>query len=134
MNEILESELKKMTKEECYMRGYADGKKDSKEQTRWIPVSERLPELPCVYCDINGNLPTIPIGLYITSDKEVIDASRLDKLLKLSGLPDSMTFLAAPASVTDEQRHALKRIVHHNRITAWMPLPRPYKAESEDKE
>ncbi len=44
MSEILESELKKMTKEECYMRGYADGKKDSKEQTRWIPVSERLPE------------------------------------------------------------------------------------------
>lgn len=132
MSEILESELKKMTKEECYMRGYADGKKDSKEQTRWIPVSERLPEWPCACCDINGNLPTIPTGLFTTPDKEVIDASRLDKLLELSGLPDSMTFLAAPASVTDEQRHALKRIVHHNRITAWMPLPRPYKAESEE--
>ena len=57
---------------------------DVVEQTGWIPVSERLPEWPCAVCDINENLPTIPTGLFTTPDKEVIDASRLDKLLKSS--------------------------------------------------
>ena len=128
---VEKNECKNCAKEHRQLAGWLKELKQLREQTRWIPVSERLPEWPCAVCDINENLPTIPTGLFTTPDKEVIDASRLDKLLKLSGLPDSMTFLAAPASVTDEQRHALKRIVHHNRITAWMPLPRPFKAESE---
>lgn len=34
MTEITENELKKMTKDQCYMRGYSDGKLDTVEQIR----------------------------------------------------------------------------------------------------
>lgn len=58
------------------------------EQTRWIPVSERLPE------ENGGYLVTV-MGAYVTTALWVGNAENWSK------------------------------------ITAWMPLPKPYKAEME---
>lgn len=62
------------------------------EQTRWIPVSERLPERA---------------EWYLTSIK------RVDGAVIISWF-DGVSFKAE--------------------IVAWMPLPQPYKAESEEQE
>jgi len=133
LKDLWKYEQSNYSKRYVYIRGALDMAIKALEQTRWVPVSERLPKGHCgiLYCDINGNLPCISLG-WFTSGEDVIDTHELDKLLKWSGLPDSMTFLANPASVTDEQRRALERIIHHNRIIAWMPLPKQYKAESEE--
>ena len=40
MSEISETEIKAMTKEECYMRGYKDGKKDAKQRTGYISIDD----------------------------------------------------------------------------------------------
>jgi hypothetical protein len=119
MDEILESELKKMTKEECYMRGYADGKKDSKEQTRWIPVSEKVPEI-CEK-DCYGN---------ITFSKTVL-ATRI--------YGNGYVYVGNDEYTTNNGGCWLGEVPFDNpeeccKVIAWMPLPEPYKAESGDKE
>ena len=72
-----------------YQKGYEDGLKQSK----WIPVSERLPE----------------IGQYI-----------LCSLIKAKDVKHRVIICE------------YKREVWWSYVTAWMPLPQPYKGESED--
>ena len=66
------------------------------EQTRWIPVSERLPEEDDFY------LVTAKVG-----NELIIDISEYTPKTDFWDIP--------------------------HEIVAWMPLPKPYKAESEDK-
>lgn len=97
-------------------------------QTQWIPCEERLPDVNAdiLYCDVNGNNPTISMGLY-TLDGETADAAKLETICECSGLPHPMTFIADPASISSKQWKGLRELVHHNRIIAWMPLPERYK-------
>lgn len=52
---------------EQYEKGYADAKSELKEQTRWIPVDENLPEegVDVLVCDKYGDIK-ISKGGYIT--------------------------------------------------------------------
>lgn len=78
------------------------------EQTKWIPVSERLPEernyyLITVEIDgMNGCKPYYEIQTSWYSDKQFVVEYKGDGLIA------------------------------RRRVIAWMPLPEPYKAESED--
>lgn len=73
---------------------------------RWIPVSERLPKVADCYA------VTKAIG---------------------SDLVTGACFFDRPNIWYDDNRRNLERNYLTN-IVAWMPMPEPYKAESEDKE
>ena len=78
----------------------------------WIPVTERRAEFPCICCDANGNLPFIPQGLLTITDAQgtwQIDAHLADPRL--------------------HQGKVKPVLGYGNRITHWMPLPEPPKAE-----
>ena len=84
-------------------RQLADRLKELKrlrKQTRWISVSERLPEKgkQVLCCNQHGSVFTSAVTYTIKHE---------DKILAHFG--------------------------HHYGVVAWMPLPEPYKAESEDK-
>ena len=89
---------------DCY--GEAEEIMEALEQelkTEWIPVSERLPE-----------------------DREsVLFSTKTDMVFEGKYLADD----------TDSKWYAESddTFVRNNVVTAWMPLPTPYKAESEDK-
>ena len=72
------------------------------EQTRWIPVSERLP-------DKN-------VFVLVTVEQS---GKRYQEIMRRNKYIDAWTDNID--NYTDE-------------ITAWMPLPEPYKAESEEEE
>ena len=75
---------------------------DILNQTRWIPLSERLPKdrQMVLFCDIEDD---IKIGYHI------------------KGRPD--THFSQDGTFDDIKN-----------VKAWMPLPEPYKAESEEEE
>ena len=92
--------------------------KQLSEQTRWIPVSERLPEEPGEYLIVwtgilgeHGTKRTRP--LMSIAEYEIYDSENY---------ADWITTM-----YEFEYYHDIK-------VLAWMPLPEPYKAESEDKE
>lgn len=111
-----------MTKEEiiefCEMKAELEAENEdiyeaiikALEQTRWIPVSERLPEernhyLITIEIDgMNGCKPYYEIQTSWYSGKEFVVEYKDDGLV------------------------AKKSVI------AWMPLPEPYKAESESEE
>lgn len=76
-----------------------------REQTRWIPVSERLPENPGRYLAYIVNKHDNKLQYIMTCDYQVNGFS--------NWFPDD-------DCASDN-------------VIAWMPLPKPYKAESEDK-
>ena len=82
---------------------------------RWIPVTERLPEFPCLVCDACGNMPYVPSQILRLEDKEhgkwAIDGKWFDRVM------------------VDGERADM--LVWENRIIAWMPLPKQYKEEEE---
>ena len=77
------------------------------EQTRWIPVSERLPK----------------------ADEYIGDVAKYYLVQNEYG---DMLVARYTHGEYWEQIYQLKPIA--DKIVAWMPLPQPYKAESEDKE
>ena len=90
---------------------------ESLEQTQWIPVSERLPEIKQhVLLSCYGR---VIYGRMISEDGN-------------SGYP----VFEICDSVGEKRPIVLETTVHSkyttSRIKAWMPLPQPYKAESEE--
>lgn len=77
--------------------GYLDGYEKALEETRWIPIGERLPEKP---------------GTYMTT---------IDYGYGKYGLAVGQRYYYGSLGWNDDC------------VIAWMPLPEPYKAESEDK-
>ena len=80
------------------------------EQTKWIPVSERLPE--------DGR----PVLIYAWNVHHVI--ARYDEFRTENGYKKCWVTADAWNGNTE---------INHD-VIAWMPLPEPYKAESEEKE
>ena len=76
--------------------------KQLREQTRWIPVSERLPE----------------------DEELVLFSTKTDRVFEGRFFVDK----------TNLQWYAYrnKAFAYNNVVTAWLPLPKPYKAESEE--
>ena len=111
-NDIEEiKECYKFSKEHEQLAEWLKELKQLREQTRWIPVSERLPEEDGRY------LVTCKIGFSLNEDIEH------DKTVDMAFYKDG---------------HWSKYILYEN-IYAWMPLPEKYEvslteAESEDKE
>lgn len=79
------------------------------EETEWIPVSERLPE------ERNHYLTTVKIDAMNCKPYYEIQTSWYsDKQFVVEYIGDEL--------------------VARRSVIAWMPLPEPYKAESEEKE
>ena len=86
-------------------------------EQRWIPCSERLPEIPCLVSDANHNTPYVLTSVITLEDKEhgkwAIDGRWLERTM-VDGKKADM-------------------LIYHNRIVAWMPLPEPYKECGEER-
>lgn len=88
------------------------------EQTRWIPVSERTPEHGGEYllwgkiCDDDDEEYCFLGDYYEFEEKFGIEKSNYD--------PHTLGFLDT-------------EIDEYYSVTAWMPLPKPYEAESEEQ-
>jgi hypothetical protein len=83
---------------------------DLLKQTEWIPVSERLPESSGVYI----------VSRWFSDGEEsaiLVDANYYD----------------GNGDWYNDNRINWSRVLVTNRIVAWMPLPEPYKAESEGR-
>lgn len=79
--------------------------KQLREQTRWIPVSERLPKVADCY-DVTRQ----------SGSDLIVSACYFDGINWHNG------------NWINNERNYITNVV------AWMPRPQPYKAESEDKE
>lgn len=91
------------SRREWYQKGYADGKKDA-ENDRWVPVEERLPEVP--------------------KENPVFDGKELELYLVTSrggGYPFRAFWNGK--EFTDGWMKC--------DVTAWQPLPEPYRPEEE---
>lgn len=76
------------------------------EQTRWIPVTEDAPPKGtiCLWCNKQGSV-------FISE----------------------ITYRAERISYVGKHGYFSNGLENHGNIVAWMPLPEPYKVESEDK-
>ena len=86
------------------------------EQTTWIPVSERLPEENGHYLVTRGlkACDSLWNRVYIVNHSD------------LMGLCKEKIWWSGNVGKLDFERH--------DNVLAWMPLPEPYKTESECKE
>lgn len=104
----------------AFLDGYEMGIK-ALEQTRWIPVSEKLPE---VRDDKYGD----------TSDDVLICVMDEDGYYSISTgfygyYPNNGSYQGWWSVWTD----GCDKLYSKDKVVAWMPLPQPYKIESEDK-
>lgn len=110
-------ELEKFVKQKTTMRpAFLDAILSADLQSEWIPVEEKEPEWPCLICDANGNGPYKPDGL-------------VSVVIKKHGrcFFDVEWWRQAPSPQGN-----VDFLIYQNRIVAWMPLPKPYKGESEN--
>ena len=121
--------LEQQPSEDCISRQHAIETLPSvtPQQTRWIPVSERLPE------DLE------PVNItWVNHNPESYYADIKDKPFTATGVYFNGQWYWWSTLCTDilaEYSHNYDDIIDDDiEITAWMPLPEPYKAESEDKE
>ena len=77
------------------------------QEPKWIPVTERLAEFPCIIQDANGNNPSVPSGIVTVESKE------------------HGTWQIDGKFWTDKDLNPY--LNWHNRIIAWQPLPEAYK-------
>ena len=87
------------------------------QQTRWIPVSERLPK-KCEYGEV--------LVTYIPS------GGTLWATVIIAHYSDLMGIAKPSFHIGEVGKESFQNITKH--VIAWMPLPEPYEAESEDKE
>ena len=115
-----------------YINAYTDEgvtETDVIRQTRWIPISERLPE------DLE------PVNItWVNHNPESYYADIKDKPFTATGVYFNGQWYWYSSLCTDllaEYSHNYDDIIDDDiEVIAWMPLPEPYKAEaeSEDKE
>ena len=101
MDYTRENECKKCAEEHRQLANWLQELKQLREQTRWILCSERLPE-----------------------DSElVLFSTKTDRVFEGKYFADN----------TDRQWYSFRddTFALNNVVTAWMPLPEPYKAERE---
>ena len=101
--------------------------KQLRKQTRWIPVGERLPE------------ELEPVSITWTNhNPESYYADIKDKPFTATGVYFNGQWYWWSTLCTDilaEYSHNYEDTIDDDiEITSWMPLPEPYKAESEDVE
>lgn len=102
--------------------------KQLREQTRWIPVDERLPE----------NLESVNIT-WVNHNPESYYADIIkDKSFTATGVYFNGQWYWWSTQCIDtlaEYSHNYDDVIDDDiEITAWMPLPKKYEAESEEKE
>lgn len=104
----------------------ADAIKALEQKPKWIPVSERLQE----------DLEPVNITL-VNHNPESYYADIKDKPFTATGVYFNGQWYWWSTLCTDilaEYSHNYDDIIDDDiEITAWMPLPKPYEAESEDK-
>ena len=89
------------------------------QEPKWIPVSERLPEHDGKYLvTMKGIMSNF---FYIGTTSYAKDLHRVDKYDFRSGIGDGWY------NYDEEYGH-----YKIDNVVAWMPLPEPYKAESEE--
>ena len=102
-------------------------KRLEKEQTSWIPVSERLPE----------ELEAVNIT-WVNHNPEGYYANIKDKPFTATGVYFNGQWYWWSTMCSDiiaEYSHNYDDIIDDAiEIVAWMPMPEPYRVESEDKE
>ena len=96
---------------------YAKDIPSAEKMARWIPVSERLPE--------KGEYGKVLVT-YIPS------GGTLWTTVMIAYYSDLMGIAKPCFHIGEVGKKSYQNIT--KQVTAWMPLPKPYKAESEDKE
>ena len=124
---ILKNAIKKPNTEDGYLGQALTMAIKALEQTRWIPVSERLPE----------ELEPVNIT-WINHNPESYYADIKDKPFTATGVYFNGQWYWWSTLCTDilaEYSHNYDDIIDDGiEIIAWRELPLPYKAESEDEE
>ncbi len=87
-------------------------------EPKWIPVSERVAEFPCLACDIFEQI-FIPVGV-VTLNNRCFDRKEFDFDVKKFLKGKEVTLLGG------EKVYELPR-----EIVAWMPLPKAYREVEE---
>ena len=125
-------EAKKIIKSECYIADLLnldrtqmvnmalDTVIEAAEETRWIPVSEKKADFPCLAVDKFGQI-FIPQGI-VTINNRCYDGAGFDF--------DVGKFMKGKEVIINGQ----KAYIEPTEVIAWQPLPKPYKAEGSDEE
>lgn len=91
------------------------------EQTRWIPVSERLPEV----MDGSNDECSDDVLICVADDEYITISTGFYGYYPRSKSQQGWWSMWA---------YGCHQLDSKYKVIAWMPLPQPYKAESEDKE
>lgn len=104
--------------------------KHLREQTTWIPCSERLPKT-----DNKNEINEYNVLLWVANKTHSKREPQiyLGKLKKVNGDDGSGNFWGIETKPCDWTIWGWSYF-NEPEVIAWMPLPQPYKAESEDKE
>lgn len=128
MNEMTAEEAVKQIKENCYFASISEKTKQALDMAinaldqRWIPVSERLPEVD---------------GMYFTTVKG-IDVNYIE----IRNFANSL-YKIDKFDFSDKKGHGwyfydsdygIHGYIEETNVIAWMPLPEPYKEGEADDE